>query len=132
MLNNTVRSTFQKPLNKYLYIPFESFHPHHSLKANLCGVPEIAPGSRHSLRRGYFSGSAYALEVILLNFDYPFLGRLAIAIGVNGSLSLERYLHIHGWFSKPPLIAVMSESKKLSLSIYHTLDLLLVISLPIR
>ena len=65
-------STFQKPLNKYLYIPFESFHPpatkRHSLKANLCSMPEIAPDSRHSLRRGYFSGSAYALGVTLLSF----------------------------------------------------------------
>ena len=50
---------------------------------------EIAPASRLSLRRGYFSGSAYALGVILLSFFYPFLGRLAIAIGVNGSLNLH-------------------------------------------
>ena len=131
-------STFQKPLNKYLYIPFELFHTpppatkSHSLKANLCGMPEVAPGSRHSLRRGYFYGSGHALGVILLSFYYPFLGRLAIAIGVNGSLSLERYLHRDGWFSKSPLIAVMSELKNLSLKIYHTLVLLLVISLPIR
>ena len=94
-------------------------------------MPEIVLGSPHSLRRGYFSRSAYTLSVILLSFYYPFFGRLAIAIGVNGYLSLERYLHRDGWFSKPPLIAVMSESKKLSLSIYHTYVLLLVISLPI-
>ena len=50
---------------------------------------EIAPASRLSLRRGYFSGSAYALGVILLSFFYPFLGRLPIAIGVNGSLNLH-------------------------------------------
>ena len=95
-------------------------------------MPEIAPASRLSLRRGYFSGSAYALGVILLSFYYPSLGRLAIAIGVNGSLNLERYLHRDGWFSKPPLIAVMLESKELSLNIYHNSVLLLATSLPIR
>ena len=60
-------------------------------------MPEIAPASRLLLRRGYFSGSAYALGVIL-SFCYPFLGRLAIAIGVNGSLNLEGYLYRKGWF----------------------------------
>ena len=50
---------------------------------------EIAPASRLSVRRGYFSGSAYALEVILISFFYPFLGRLAMAIGVNGSLNIH-------------------------------------------
>ena len=94
-------STFQKPRNISIctYL-LNHFTPpatkRHSLKANLCGMPEIAPGSRHSLRCGYFSGSAYALGVTLLRFYYPFLGRLAIAIGVNGSLSLERYLHRDG------------------------------------
>ena len=43
--NRLQYSTFQKPLNKYLYIPFESFTPvatnEHSLKANLCVTPEI-------------------------------------------------------------------------------------------
>ena len=82
-------------------------------------MPEIAPASRLSLRHSYFSGSAYALGVILLSFYDQCLGKLAIEIGVNGSLNLERYLHRDGWFSKPPLIAVVSKSKQLSLNIYH-------------
>ena len=32
-------STFQKPLNKYLYIPFESFHPTSNKKAFIKGEP---------------------------------------------------------------------------------------------
>ena len=37
-LNSTREiSTFQKPLNKYLYIPFESFHPSRNKKAFIKG-----------------------------------------------------------------------------------------------
>ena len=95
-------------------------------------MPEIVPAFRLSLRRGYFCGSTYTLGVILKSFSHQLLGRLAIAIGVNGYLNLERYLHRDGWFLKPPLIAVMLELKELSLNNYHNSVLLLVRSLPIR
>jgi len=35
--NKLQYSTFQKPLNKYLYIPFESFHPASNKKAFIKG-----------------------------------------------------------------------------------------------
>ena len=77
-------------------------------------MPEIAPASRLSPRRGYFSGSAYALGVIL-SFCYPFLVRLAIAIGVKWFSESRKVSTQKRVVSKPPLIAVMSESKELSL-----------------
>ena len=129
-------STFQKPLNKHLYIPYESFHPTSNKKllsrASLCFTPEIAPLFTRFRRRGCFSGDAYAFGVILLGFCYPFLGRLTIGTGRNGSLSLIGYRDKGEWYSNPRLIAVTLESKKLFLSIYLTLALSLVINLLIR
>ena len=57
-------STFQKPLNKYLYIPFESFHPSSNKKAFIKG--QLMRYARNSssflsvfLRLGRSSGNGY-------------------------------------------------------------------------
>ena len=60
-------STFQKPLNKYLYIPFESFHPSSnkkaSLKGKLWGMLETVLPLIHFMKQGKSSGSDYELGV---------------------------------------------------------------------
>ena len=45
-------STFQKPLNKYLYVPFESFHPSSSKKAFIKG--ELMTYARNSSSFKFF------------------------------------------------------------------------------
>ena len=46
-------STFQEPLNKYLYIPFESFHPYSGKKAFIKG--EVMRYARNSSYFNFFS-----------------------------------------------------------------------------
>jgi len=69
-------STFQKPLNKYLYVPFESFHPSSNKKAFIRGelircvrnsyvLPLI-----HFLKQGISSGSDYELGGIHSEFCF--------------------------------------------------------------
>ena len=95
-------STFQKPLNKYLYIPFESFHPTSNKKAFIKG--ELMQYARNSCRFSSFTETqllywkCLRLRGYPAKFLLPILGILAIPIDVNDSLSLERYLYRDRWF----------------------------------
>ena len=136
--NNTLQySTFQKPLNKYLYIPYESFHPASNKKAFIKG--ELMCYARNSLTFRSFDDTHQLFWKRLRLRGYPARFLLpvfreiikTIVTGINVSLSLGSYLDIGQWCSNPRIIAVMLESKKLFLSICRTLALFLVINLPI-
>ena len=83
-------STFQKPLNKYLYYTYRMSHftPLTTKKLlsnpSLCVMPETALRFTHLVRLVYYSGGVYASEGILLSFYFLFLVKLTIAIGRNG------------------------------------------------
>ena len=74
-----------------LFTPLVTKEP--SSRASLCATPEIALRSPHLMGRVRSFGSVYAFGVILLSFYYPFLGRLTIATGLSGLLSLIGYLN---------------------------------------
>lgn len=80
-------STYQKPLNKYLYIPFESFHPasNKKLEVSLCALPEIAPPLKSSAKRVRNSGSVSGFAVTQLGSYFLYLGRLNTVTELSGS-----------------------------------------------
>ena len=63
-------STFQKPLNKYLYIPFESFHPSSNKKAFIKG--ELMRYARNSSSFKSFSETRDRFWKRLRLRGYPF------------------------------------------------------------
>ena len=63
-------STFQKPLNKYLYIPFESFHPSSNKKAFIKG--ELIRYARNSSTFKAFSETREKFWKQLRVRGYPF------------------------------------------------------------
>ena len=110
-------STFQQPLNKYLYISFESFHPSNK-KAIIKG--ELMRYARNSSSFSSFTKTRLLFWKRLRLRGYP-----KFLLPIFSEIS---YSNRCKWFSesrkvstqkrvvsKPPLIAVMSESKELSL-----------------
>ena len=95
-----------------------------SSKASLCFTPVTALRFTHLVRPECCSGSVYTLGVILLSFYYLFLGKLTIATGRNGSLSLKGFINVEVWFSKPPITVAILVSKMSFLSICQTLVVL--------
>ena len=68
--NNTLQySTFQKPLNKYSYIPYESFHPASNKKACIKG--ELMRYARISLTFRSFDDTRQIFQNLLRLRGYP-------------------------------------------------------------
>ena len=72
--SNTIQfSTFQKPLNKYLYIPYESFHPTSNKRAFIIG--ELMRYARNSSSFAAFSNTRelFWKRLRLRGYPYHFL-----------------------------------------------------------
>ena len=85
-------STFQKPINKYLYIPFESFHPTSKNRAFIKG--ELVRYARNSSTFTSFGEMRALFWKRLRLRGYPAKFLLPIFKEINYSNRL-------GWFSKP-------------------------------
>ena len=85
-------STFQKPLNKYLYIPFESFHPTSNKKAFIKG--ELMRYARNSSRFYSFNETRLLFWKRLRLRGYPAKFLLPIFREIS-------YRNRKKWFSKP-------------------------------
>ena len=104
---NTIQfCTFQKPLNKYLYIPFESFHPASNkrafIKGELMRYQEIAQISQHLLTHANSFGNGSDYAVIPTIFCFRCFAKLNTLTAINGSktanvLSMVKllYLRLH-------------------------------------
>ena len=127
---------FQKPLNKNLYIAFESFHPTSKRRAFIKG--ELMRYTRNSSTFTSFGEMRALFWKCLRLRGNPAKFLLPIFREINYSNRL-------GWFSKPNRLSAQRkvvfkstfkcshvESKQLFLSIYLTLLQQLVINLPIR
>ena len=91
--NSTLQySTFQKPLNKYLYIPFESFHPTSNKRAFIKG--ELMRYARNSSTFTSFDETRTLFCKRLRLRGYPAKFLLPIFRDVN-------YSNRFKWFSKP-------------------------------
>ena len=86
-------STYQKPLNKYLYIPFESFHPSSNKKAFIKG--ELMRYARNSSSFKSFCETRDKFWKRLRLRGYPFKFLLPLFHGV-------RYHDRETWISRPP------------------------------
>jgi len=89
-------STFQKPLNKYLYIPYESFHPNSNKKAFIKG--ELMRYARNSSAFHSFSETRLLFWKRLRLRGYPAKFLLPIFREIN-------YSNRKRWFSRPDKIA---------------------------
>ena len=89
-------STFQKPLNKYLYIPYESFHPSSNKKAFIKG--ELMRYARNSSTFHSFSETRLLFWRRLRLRGYPAKFLLPIFREIN-------YSNRKKWFSRPDRIA---------------------------
>lgn len=85
-------STFQKPLNKYLYIPYESFHPASNKKAFIIG--ELMRYARNSSKFHSFSETRLLFWKRLRLRGYPAKFLLPIFREIH-------YSNRKKWFSKP-------------------------------
>ena len=85
-------STFQKPLNKYLYIPYESFHPTSNKRAFIKG--ELMRYARNSSSFTSFDGTRTLFWKRLRLRGYPAKFLLPIFREINYSNRLK-------WFTKP-------------------------------
>ena len=85
-------STFQKPLNKYLYIPFESFHPTSNKKAFI--KDELMRYARNSSRFSSFTETRLLFWKRLRLRGYPAKFLLPIFREISYSNRCK-------WFSKP-------------------------------
>ena len=90
--NKLQYSTFQKPLNKYLYIPYESFHPASNKKAFIKG--ELMRYARNSSTFRSFSETRLLFWKRLRLRGYPARFLLPIFREIN-------YSNRSKWFSKP-------------------------------
>ena len=90
--NKLQYSTFQKPLNKYLYIPYESFHPASNKKAFIKG--ELMRYARNSSTFRSFSETRQLFWKRLRLRGYPARFLLPIFREIN-------YSNRSKWFSKP-------------------------------
>ena len=91
--NNTLQySTFQKPLNKYLYIPYESFHPASNKKAFIKG--ELMRYARNSSTFRSFDDTRQLFWKSLSLWCYPARFLLPVFREIN-------YSNRYKWFSKP-------------------------------
>ena len=104
-------STFQEPLNKYLYIPFESFHPYSGKKAFIKG--EVMRYARNSSYFNFFfrrlgkdSGSGYGWEGTQLHFCYHCFAKYNTATERSGFCRKPRIGLSWLLYSRLPLIAV--------------------------
>ena len=86
-------STFQKPLNKYLYIPFESFHPSSNKKAFIKG--ELMRCARNSSSFASFAETREKFWKRLRLRGYPFRFVLPLFRAI-------RYSDRTGWLSRKP------------------------------
>lgn len=86
-------STFQKPLNKYLYIPFESFHPSSNKKAFIKG--ELMRYARNSSSFASFAETREKFWKRLRLRGYPFRFLLPLFRTI-------RYRDRTGWLSRKP------------------------------
>lgn len=86
-------STFQKPLNKYLYIPFESFHPSSNKKAFIKG--ELMRYARNSSSFNSFHDTREKFWKRLRVRGYPFRFLLPLVRGI-------RYCDRKKWLYKKP------------------------------
>ena len=84
-------STFQKPLNKYLYIPFESFHPTSNKKAFIKG--ELMQYARNSSSFSSFTETRLLFWKCLRLRGYPAKFLLPIFREIS-------YSNRSQWFSK--------------------------------
>lgn len=85
-------STFQKPLNKYLYIPYESFHPASNKKAFIKG--ELMRYARNSSTFHSFQETRLLFWRCLRLRGYPARFLLPVFREIN-------YSNRKKWFSKP-------------------------------
>ena len=85
-------STFQKPLNKYLYIPYESFHPASNKKAFIKG--ELMRYARNSSTFHSFQETRLLFWRRLRLRGYPARFLLPVFREIN-------YSNRKKWFSKP-------------------------------
>ena len=83
-------STFQKPLNKYLYIPFESFHPTNNKKAFIKG--ELMRYARNSSTFSSFTETRLLFWKRLRGYPAKFLLPIFREISYSNRCK---------WFSKP-------------------------------
>ena len=86
-------STFQKPLNKYLYIPFESFHPSSNKKAFIKG--ELIIYARNSFSFNSFNETRETFWKRLRVRGYPFSFLLPLFREI-------RYSNRKKWLYKKP------------------------------
>ena len=89
-------STFQKPLNKYLYIPYESFHPGSNKKSFIKG--ELMRYARNSSTFHSFSETRMLFWRRLRLRGYPVKSLLPIFKEIQ-------YSHRRKWFSRSEGVA---------------------------
>lgn len=92
VINKLQYSTFQKPLNKYLYIPYESFHPASNKKAFIKG--ELMRYARNSSTFRSFDETRQLFWKRLRLRGYPARFLLPVFREIN-------YSNRSKWFSKP-------------------------------
>ena len=90
-------STFRKPLNKYLYVPFESFHPTSSKKAFIKG--ELMRYARNTSRFSSFTATRLLFWKRLRLRGYPDKFLLPIFREISYSNRCK-------WFSKPRKVPI--------------------------